>query len=315
MSRLIPSDLKEGAKAATEERRALASEKKQIQKKSQQLRVAAASTAEKDRIWATLITSALNNVTKVFFKNLNKKEQDFIGKLGLVIRSSNLENFDSWLDTHLQRYKSELEDLDSTISSLEKADPFSEALITFERRRSYVAREIYSLNTPASLAGKSGKQSPKTTYDVELKKPEAVVALDEDYNTQYLFWLLDKGQMFFSRIEKKFKKSAEHGEFHEILIARPSELTAHASASPRYLYAGVRHQRGWVAAHEYQPTNKNKVTQDFPGIPYDYFSEEELVAQQGPEPEYLRYFLELLGYQCTLRSKKDESVLRVKWAA
>jgi hypothetical protein len=312
MTRLDPSQLKDGAKEATEKKRTLARESDLLKARSEETRIRPASATERDRVWAALTTAALNNESRVSFKRLNISEQNFIRKLGFIVESTNQESIKSWLDTHLQRYESELQEIDRSIRFIEREDPLSESLLSLERHRTYVVTQLNSLRRPASPLRKKAKPVSTVVYDVEIKEPETNVSSVDTYNIQSLFWLLGDGQGFFSHLEKKFEKSASLGEFFEILTARPSGKYPQGISAARNQPFTGRHTRGWVAnEHYYQEDLGAKYKT--PWVLYDYFSEEQSVAERGPEPRALRYFLELLGYKCTLKLKKDESVLKVRW--
>jgi hypothetical protein len=312
MTRILPAQLKADARAASEEKRALSREQRLAQKQTKQVRVASAGPAEKDRVWTVLITAALNNESKAFFTRLNAKEQKFIAELGFHVEFAGESSQESWLDIHRERYKSELEAIDKHISFLETDDPLSEALHQWNAIRAQKVRELYSLHTKESLFGtKKTKARSKVTYEVEISEPESYVRIVEEYDVRWLFWLLKDGQPFLLKIEEKLAKSAKLGESYEILIAQPSDKAREETGEN--MHRAQRYERAWVSYGDYS-VKQSEPKPDLPWTPYDYFSEDECVANYGPEPEIARYFLELLGYHCTLRIKKDEAVLKVKWS-
>ncbi len=309
---MLPAQLKADAQAASEEKRALAREQRLAQKQTKQVRVVSASSAEKDRVWTVLITAALNNEPKAFFTRLNAKEQKFIAELGFHVEFGGESSQESWLDIHRERYKSELEAIDKHISFLETDDPLSEALHQWNAIRAQKVRELYSLHTKESLFGtKKAKTRSKVTYEVEMSRPKNYVPIFEEYDVRWLFWLLKEGQQFLLKIENKLAKAAKLGESYEILIAQPSNQAR--EKTDERMFRSQRYERAWVSYDDYS-VKQSEPKPDLPWTPYDYFSEDECVANHGPEPEIARYFLELLGYRCTLRIKRDEAALRVKWS-
>ncbi len=311
MTRLNPSRLKDDAKTAQEEKRKRVEEERLDRKRNNKTAVAPASAAQKDRVWEILVIAALNNIPRAFFDRLNAKERNFLVQLGLFSEPENDKHTVSWRDTHLARYKSELEDLDRQINEIERTDPFSEALSSLSAYRSQIAKAVFSLqpNESPFKVGKSTKHE-QISYEIEIKEPTIGGTYFEEYNIRWLFWLLGDGQLFLSKLEKKLMDSARLGESYEILIAKPSKQASLQTA--REFSSGQRYERAWVSSIGSREETDN-TARNPPGTPYDYFSDNETVAKRGPKPDILRYFLELLNYKCTLRTKKDESVLKIKW--
>lgn len=312
MTRLTPSRLQDDAKTAREENRLLAQEERLKQKQSKERRIVSASKAEKDRVWGVLLTAALHNISTACFDRLNMKEKNFLSQLGLFSEPEIEEPTRSWRSIHQSNYRVGLDALDRQINEIEKVDPLSESLPSLKAHRAMIAKEVFSsqLNEWPFKVGKSEK-SRRIGYVIDIKELKSVGVHFEEYDIRWLSWLLGAGQSFFAQLERKLKISAKTGESYAVFIALPSNTESKLSF--RNLEPGRRYERAWIASTEFFD-EANPLDSKPPGLPYDYFFDQEAIARRGPAPDILRYFFELLGYQCTLRSKREESILKVKWA-
>lgn len=242
-----------------------------------------ASPAERDRVWNILLSSALHGERDVVMEKLNARELEFLQRLGFSYKHETSDEESSFSQVHLGRLTEELKRSIERVRELELDEFGSNELRIAEELENYrrLRIEIRDLREMETEASRS-----VSYFTINLDRRSLSVEIIDEYDSRWIDWLLRDGQKFFVIIEKYLHSAANRGDAWEIF-----KVTNYIGETQRHL--------------EFSPHR--------PWTPHKYFVEEEHLTSHGPHPLVFRYFMETLGYKCTLKWEDNYAKVRLGW--
>jgi hypothetical protein len=280
MARLDPTTLDRETSKVLRERPWVATHSKSGRESSR--RVPKASPAERQRVWDVLIEVALHGKRVAIFEKLNSREVDFVQRLGFECRDQGREDDTSYTQSHLGRLEDERQRCRDRVRMLEK-DVFAPNEKELAREKDTYWRitgEIEKLKT------KDTTPKPILFWSVNLDRRSQDREILVDYDARWIGWLITEGQDFLKSIEMTFEAAVHRGDRWEIF-----KVESHIDKLQRHL--------------EY--------SEHRPWTPHKVFLEKDHLTFHGPHPLVFKYFMETLGYKCSIKWSPSFAMVRVGW--
>lgn len=124
----------------------------------------------------------------------------------------------------------------------------------------------------------------KDVYEVSLESRRSE-RFDYEYDVRWIYWLRGTvGQKFLETIERRLKSMAHVGRASDSLE--------------------IRQQSG----NFFNIGDVEEIK------PYSYYCDGGKIFSNGPDPDYFRYIMELLGYTSSLRNTEKHAIVKIGWA-
>jgi hypothetical protein len=278
--RLDPSELNQKTREVLRERSRIAAQARACEKTTN--RLSKASPKERDRVWDVLIERALQGERIAIFEKLNPREVDFVQRLGFECRDQGKEDITSFIQSHLDRLEGELEFSRERIRQLEKDVLEPNELKIASEKNTYrrLKAELEELKT------KNANRKPILFWSIDLNRRRRNQEVLVDYDARWIDWLLIEGQKFLKAIEMALATAASCGDRWEIFK---------------------------VENHVGQLSRQLEYSENGPWTAHRFFLEDSLITFHGPHPLVFRYFMEVLGYTCSIRWSQSSAMVRVSW--